>query len=213
MLLLHVTEQRYLLPHMVVYRVIGSAHKDIRPDTHALKTLNAHLGGLGLHLSGCFQIRDQSHLDYDRILTPDLGLELPYRFQKRLALYITHGTAYFYYGYRFLVGRRSLMESVLYLIGDMRDHLDRASAVITVPFLIEHGPVYLTCRNIGIFVKALIYEPFIMAQIKVRLRTVIRHEYLSVLYGVHGSRIHVYIRIKLLHGHMISPCFKKPSER
>ena len=76
---LHVTEQRDLLFHVIIQRIIGAADQNIRPDSHALQTLDAHLRRFGLHFPGRLQIRDQCHLDHDRIFPSDFGLELPDR--------------------------------------------------------------------------------------------------------------------------------------
>ena len=95
----------------------------------------------------------------------------------------------------------------------MRNDLHRTSAVVPVPFLVENRPVYFSARHVGIEVQVLIDEALIMPQIQVCLRPVIGHKDLSVLDGVHGSRVHIQIWIQLLHGHMIPSCLEQASER
>ncbi|GKV73889.1 hypothetical protein NCCP2145_32700 [Pseudarthrobacter sp. NCCP-2145] len=45
-----------------------------------------------------------------------------------------------------------------------------------------------------------------MSDIQVRLGAVVGDEDLAVLEGVHGARIHVQVRIELLHGHRQAAC-------
>ena len=75
--------------------MLGTADDDIRLDTHTLQLFDTCLGRFGLHLAGCFEIRDQCYMDQDCILVSDFVLELTDRFQERLALDITDGTADF----------------------------------------------------------------------------------------------------------------------
>ena len=51
-----------------------------------------------------------------------------------------------------------------------------------------------------------------MTKIQVCLCTVISNKDLSMLDRVHGSRIDIDIRIKFLHGHLITSCLEKPSQ-
>ena len=51
-----------------------------------------------------------------------------------------------------------------------------------------------------------------MAQVKICLRTIICNKDFSMLNRVHGSRIHIDIRIKLLHGDLDTACLQKSSK-
>ena len=86
----------------------------------------------------------------------------------------------------------------------MRDDLHGASAVITMSFLINDRPVDLAGSHIGIVIQAFINEPFIVAQIQICLRSVVRDKNLTVLDRIHRARVHVQIRIKLLHRHLVA---------
>ena len=52
-----------------------------------------------------------------------------------------------------------------------------------------------------------------MPKVQVGLRAVVGDKDLSVLDGVHGSRIHIDIGIKLLHGDGIPARLQKPAQR
>ena len=143
-------------------------------------------------------------MDQHRVARPQLLAELADRLQKRLALNIAHGPADFDNGDPVFLRRPCLIKPGFDLVGDMRDHLDRPSAEISVAFLLEDRPVNLSCGHIGILIQALVDKPFIMAQIQIRLRPVVRNKNLAVLNGIHGSRIDVDIGIKFLHGNLIA---------
>jgi hypothetical protein len=51
-----------------------------------------------------------------------------------------------------------------------------------------------------------------MTQIQIRFRTVIGNKNLSVLDGVHGSRVYIDIGIEFLHGDLKASGFKQPSQ-
>ena len=53
-------------------------------------------------------------------------------------------------------------------------------------------------------IEAFINETLIVTKVKVRLGSVIGDEYFAVLNRIHRARIDVEIRIKLLHGDIIS---------
>ena len=52
-----------------------------------------------------------------------------------------------------------------------------------------------------------------MAQVKVTLMAVVGNKYLAVLEGAHGARIHIQIRVHLLHGYFISARFEQMTQR
>ena len=90
----HITEQCDLGFHLLGDLIFASAYQYIRPQSHSLQFLDALLGWFCLHLSGCFQIRNQGYMDQNRILMTDLMLELTDGLQKRLALDITYRTTH-----------------------------------------------------------------------------------------------------------------------
>ena len=95
----------------------------------------------------------------------------------------------------------------------MWNDLYSAPSKIAAPFFLQDGPVYFSGSNIRIFCQAFINKTFIMPKIQVSFRTVVRHKHFTVLYRIHGSRIHIDVWVKLLHGNGISARFQKPPQR
>ena len=52
-----------------------------------------------------------------------------------------------------------------------------------------------------------------MSQVQICLCAVVSNKDFSVLDRVHSARVHINVRVKLLHGHLIPSCFQKPSQR
>ena len=140
-------------------------------------------------------------------------LELTDGFQERLALNITDCTANLDDGNSVFVCGFCSVKTTLDLVGNMRDHLNGTSAEITMTLFLKNRPVNLTGCHIGIFVKAFINETFIMSKVKICLCTVIGYKNLSMLNGIHSSRVNIDVGIKFLHGHLIPSGFQKAPKR
>ena len=140
---------------------------------------------------------------------PDFMLKLTERFKERLALDIAHGAAHLDDGDSgFLIGKITV-ETAFDFVCNMRDYLNGSPAVISPAFLLEHAPVNFTRGHIGILVQIFVNKTLIVPKVQIRLGAVLGYENLSVLDGVHGSGVHIDIRVELLHRHLISSCFKQ----
>ena len=151
-------------------------------------------------------------MDEDDIFPALLVLELPDGLQERLALNVAHCAADFDNGNFRIFCHRVPVETAFDLVCDVGDHLHGASAEIAPPFFLQYGPVNFSGSHIGVLCKALIDKALIVTQIQVCLRPVVCDEDFSMLHRIHGARVNVDIRIKLLHGHCISSGFQKPSK-
>ena len=89
----------------------------------------------------------------------------------------------------------------------MGNYLYGTSAKITVAFFLKNRPVDLSGGYVGILIKAFINKSFIMSKVQVGLCSIICDEHLSMLDRIHGTRIDVDIRIKLLHRYLKTSCF------
>ena len=192
--------------------MLASADDNIRLDTHALQVLYACLGGLRLQLLGAFQVRNQSNVYQNSVLMAHLVLKLTDGFQKGLTFNIANGSPYLNDGDAGVRVGKVAVKAAFDFIGDVGNHLNGASAVVASAFLLQNGPIYLSCGHIGVFVQAFINESLVMSQIQVCFRSVISDEYLPVLNGIHGARIDIDIRVKFLHGDLIAPGLQKPSQ-
>ena len=99
------------------------------------------------------------------------------------------------------------------LIGNMGNDLHRTAQVIAPAFLRNNGLVDFTGSHIGTLGQVDINKPFVMAQVQVRFRAVIRHEHFAVLIRAHGSRIDIDIRIEFLYRNLIAPALQQTSQR
>ena len=225
-----IAEQRNLILQILRHLHLGTADNDIGTDSHLLKRLHAHLGGFGLHFCGTVQVGNQRHMDHAGIVGPLLLLELTDGFKERLGLNVADRSADLNDGNRHILRTdfhiRSLfllrlfcrigllcIESGLNLVGDMRNHLNGSSAVISMSFLIDDGPVHLSGGDVGIVIQILVDKTLIVSKIQIRFRSVVRYKHLPVLNRIHRAGIHIQIRIKLLHGDMIASRLQKSSER
>ena len=146
-------------------------------------------------------------MDQDSIVMADLMLKLADRFQKGLALNISHSAAYLDNGNLRIFGGEIAVKTTFDLIGNVGNHLNRAAAEIAPSFLLKYAPVYLSGGYIGVSGKAFVNKAFIVSQIQIRLCTVICHKYFAVLYRIHGAGVNINIGVEFLHCNLIPAGF------
>ena len=151
-------------------------------------------------------------MDEDGVFLSHLVPELADGFQKGLAFDVACGAADLYDGDPYILAGFVAVKTAFDLVSDMGNYLDRSAAVVSPALLVKDGPVDLAGGNVGIPVQIFVYKSFIMPQVQICFRTVLRDEYLSVLDGIHGSGVNVYVGIKFLHGDFISPGLQKASK-
>ena len=88
----------------------------------------------------------------------------------------------------------------------MWDHLYGTSAEVSVTLFLKNGPVDLSGGYVGVLIKALINEAFIMSKVQVGLCSIVCDEHFSMLDRIHGTRINIDIRIELLHRYLVTSC-------
>ena len=98
------------------------------------------------------------------------------------------------------VGRLHREDAGLDLIGDVRDDLHRVAQVFAAALLGDDRRVHLARGDVGDAREVPVEEPLVVADVEVGLGAVLGDEDLAVLERVHGARIHVEVRIELLHG-------------
>ena len=144
----YITEQCDLVFQLIRQPILRTAYQYIRPQTHALKFFYTGLSRLGLQLSGSFQIRYQGHVDQHCVFLSHIMLELTDGFQERLALNISCSSSHFYNRNPVFLRSFSSVKPAFDLIGNVRDDLYRAAAIIPVTFLLKHCPVNLSRSHI-----------------------------------------------------------------
>ena len=140
-------------------------------------------------------------MDQNGILFSNLMLELSDGFQKRLAFNITHRTTYFDNGNSGIFICKVTIETTFDLICDMRDHLNGTT------LLLQNRPVNRAGGNVGIFIQIFIDESLIMSKIQIGFCTILRDKNFTMLDRVHRAGINIDIRIKFLHGDLITSGF------
>ncbi len=93
-------------------------------------------------------------------------------------------------------------DAALDLVGDVRDHLDRAAEEIAAPLLLDDLGIDLPAGEVADAAEADVNEAFIVTQIQVGFSAVIQHEDFAMLVGAHRAGIDVDVRIQLLHRHL-----------
>ena len=152
-------------------------------------------------------------MDQDRVFAACFMLELADGLQERLALDIAYRAADLDDGDMHILGCVVPVETALDLVGNMRDDLDGASAVISAPLFLQDAPVNLSRGDVGVFIQVLVDKTLVVSQIQICLGAVVGDEDFSVLDRIHGARIDVDIRIEFLHGDLIAARFQKAAQR
>ena len=209
---LHVAEEGELVEVILRNRHFGAAHQNVGEDTDIAELGNGVLRGLRLEFACGFEVRHQNQVDEASVFYTDFEAELPCGFQERERFDVARHTADFAehdVGAAFGGGA----EGVLDFVGDVRDDLHGATEILTRAFLGEHGRIN-AARGIARCLGAVhAREAFVVAQVKVGFVAVVGHENFAVLVGAHGARVHIQIRVQLLHEHVVAAALQQESER
>ena len=87
-------------------------------------------------------------MNQDRVVPSDIVLKLTDGLQKGLAFDIAHRSAHLNNGNMRILGGEIPVEPALNLIGNMRDDLNRAAAVISPSFFVKDRPVNFSSGDI-----------------------------------------------------------------
>ncbi len=85
-------------------------------------------------------------------------------------------------------------------VGDVRDHLDRATEVLATALGRQDRLVDRSGRRVRVAGQELVGESLVVTEIQVGLAPVLGHEHLAVLERVHRAGVDVDVRVQLLHG-------------
>jgi len=144
-------------------------------------------------------------MDEGHVGPPQIGTHLASRLEEGLGLDVTDRAADLgdddvrYLAVRARLSLRA--HDTLDLVSDVRDDLDGVSQVLPPPFLGDHAGVDLPGGGVGLAGEVDVKEALVVADVQVRLRSVLGDKDLPVLEGVHRAGVDVDIRVKLLHRH------------
>ena len=136
-------------------------------------------------------------MDQNGVLVSDVMLELADCLQKRLALDIADRAADLGDGNVGLAVVH-VVNAALDLIGHMRDDLHRAAKITALTLAVENAPENFARGHGGFLVQRLVDKAFVVAEVQVGLRAVVRDEDLAVLIRAHRAGVNVEIRVELL---------------
>src|SRR5687768_444500 len=110
-------------------------------------------------------------MDVDRVLAADVEPELPDRLEERHALDVADGAADLdQHDVDVAPGHA---DGVFDLVGDVRNDLDGPSEVIAAPLLLNDRQIDLAGGPVAVARRHHAGEPLVMAQIEIRLGTVV----------------------------------------
>ena len=190
-----VAELRDLALQLFRKRSLGATDQDIGldPDLHQLS--DGMLSGFGLELGGGGDEGNEGEVDEQRIVAAHFLAELPNRLEERQRLDVAHRAAHLDDRHVGVAG--AALDERLDLVGDVRDHLDRAAQVVAAPLLLDHRLVDLAGGEIVPAAHLRALEALVVAQVQVGFRPVVGDEHLAVLKRAHGARIDVDVRVQL----------------
>ena len=132
------------------------------------------------------------------VLLPNFQCHLTDRLQERLALNIANRSADFR---NHNISSRLFSDRIyksLDLIGNVRNDLHGIAQILAAALFVQHVPVDLSCRQIGILIQIFIDKSFIVSQIQISFCTVFGYINFAVLIGAHCSRVYIDIWVKFL---------------
>jgi len=94
----------------------------------------------------------------------------------------------------------------------MGNHLNRTAQIVSPPLLGDDRMVYFPGGKVVVTAQSGVGKSFIVPKIQIGFCAVIRYIDLSMLERVHGSRIHIDVRIEFLQGYGKPAAFKQCSD-
>ena len=194
---LDVAEEADLLPDAFVDLAVRANDDHVRGDPLASQLGDRVLGRLGLQLLRCGDVWHEGDVDEHDVLPSDVVPELADGLQEGKALDVTDGPPDLGdHDIDILLANPTY--SVLDLIGDVWDHLDRVPQIVPPALLLDHGQIDGPGGDVRSPLQVLTGEPLVMTEVQVGLTTVIGDEHLAVLEGVHRARVDVDVGVELL---------------
>ncbi|MPM49254.1 hypothetical protein SDC9_95982 [bioreactor metagenome] len=198
----YVAEQGNFPAHVVADGRVAPAHQNVRLNAQRQKLLDGVLGGLALQLAAAGNLNDERYMDEHHAALGLLRGHLTDGLQKGLGLNVAHGAANFGNDHVGAAGAGQKMDALFDFVRNMGNHLNGAAQVVAVALAAEHRPVHLAGCYRGVHREALVCKALVVSKVQIGLCSVVRHEDLTVLIRVHGTRIHVEIWVEFLQRHL-----------
>ncbi|MNI51273.1 hypothetical protein D3C73_1059890 [compost metagenome] len=183
--------------------MIGAADQYVRLKADGTQFLDRVLGWLGFGFTGGGDVRHQGQVHQHRALGADFETQLADGFEERLRLDVTHGATDLDHGHVSVAG--TLDDAALDFVGDVRNHLDGCTQVVTTALFAQHVLVDTAGGEVVVLGHGRADEPLVVPQVQVGLGAVVGDEHFTVLERAHGARVDVDVRVQLQHGDLKSP--------
>ena len=207
-----VAEHGDLLGHVAGHFALGAADQHVGLDTDAPQLLDAVLRRFRLRFAGRLQIRNQRQVDVQAVVLADVERELANRFEKWQTFNVADRAADFGDDHVHIIGGE-LADGRLDLVGDVWNHLDGATQIVAVAFLLNDGQVNLARGEIAVAGQRRVGEAFVVAEVEVGFGAVVEDVDFAVLIRTHRARIDVDVRIELLQAHAQTAMFEQHADR
>ena len=203
----HVAEQRDLLALRRRHLAVAAAQQDVGLYADRAQLLHRVLRRLGLEFARARDERHQRQMDENGIAARQLVAELADGLEERQALDVADRAADLHqHEVDAVVARQhELLDGVRHV----RDHLHGAAEVVAAPLLGEDLLVQTAGGDVVGLLRRHAGEAFVVAEVQVGLRAVVRHKHLTVLVRAHRAGVDVEIGVELPQSNRIAACLKK----
>ena len=207
-----IAHQADLVLDGLVERAVGAKHQGIRGDAKLTKHHHGMLGGLGLELVCGGDVRHQGDMHEHAVLGTEITANLAGGLEERLGFDIADGTADFGDDHIDIIGSLGA-HAGLDLVGDVRDDLHALTEVFAGALLTQHLLIDLTSGDVGLLGEENVKETLVVADVEIGLGAIFGHVDFTVLERVHGARIDVDVRVKLLLEHLDTTAAQQTTQR
>ncbi len=194
----YVSEERDLLTNVIGDGVVGAADDEVGADTDPAQLVDAVLSGLRLELVRRADMGQEREVDVQDVLPTRFSAHLADGLEEGESFDVTHCAADLDDDNIRVAVVRDVPDAALDLVRHVGDHLYGAAEEVTSALGLEHIAVDLAGGYVAVAREAHVYEALVVAEVQVRLRTVVGNEHLAVLERGHGARVEVDIRVQLL---------------
>ena len=177
---------------------VGAQHDRVGLDADAAQRGDRVLRRLGLQLARRADVRHQRDVQEEAVVAAEVVAHLTGSLEERLRLDVADRAADLGDDDVDVVVRLRA-HAGLDLVGDVRDDLHGVPEVLAATLLRDDLRVDLAGRHVRRTDEVDVEEPLVVPDVEVRLGTVLGDEDLAVLERVHGARVHVEVRVELLH--------------
>ncbi len=191
---LHIAPDGELLFSFLVERVRRARDDDVGLNPVGIELADGILGRLRFHLAD--GIRDRQIGDHEeKYIGRVLEMHDARRIDKKRVGKITERAAYFHDRHVGLCHARGALQALDDLVAHVRNGFYAFSPVSQIAFAFDDRLVDHPAGHVILGAEVAPQEPFVVAHVLIGLETAIENEHFAVLCGVHGTRIHIEIRI------------------